>query len=71
MSNKYLYITLLSVLGFSEELTAQVVTQAPKLVVSITVDELRTDELETFSPLYSPNGLKRLLQDGTFFTNAS
>ena len=71
MSNKYLYITLLSVLGFSEELTAQVVTQAPKLVVSITVDELRTYELETFSPLYSPNGLKRLLQDGTFFTNAS
>ena len=71
MSNKYLYITLLSVLGFSEELTAQVVTQAPKLVVSITVDELRTDELETFSPLYSPNGLKRLLQDGTVFTNAS
>ena len=53
MSNKYLYITLLSILGFSEEITAQVINQAPKLVVSIAVDELRTDELEAFSPLYS------------------
>ena len=71
MSNKYLYITLLSILGFSEEITAQVINQAPKLVVSIAVDELRTDELEAFSPLYSPNGLRRLLKEGTFFTNAS
>ena len=71
MSNKYIYITLLSVLGFSAEAVAQAVAQAPKLVISISVDELRTDHLETFAPLYSPNGLKKLLTEGTFYTNTS
>ena len=71
MSNKYIYITLISALAFGNEAVAQAVPQAPKLVVSITVDELRTDHLETFSPLYGPNGLRRLLTEGTFYTNAS
>ena len=71
MSNKYIYITLLSVLGVSAEATAQAVAHAPKLVISISVDDLRTDHLETFAPLYSPNGLKKLLTEGTFYTNTS
>jgi hypothetical protein len=59
MSNKNLYITFLSALAFSIETEAQLVTQPPKLVVTITVDELRTDHLETFAPLYGTNGLRR------------
>jgi hypothetical protein len=71
MSNKYIYITLLSALALGYEANAQTVPQAPKLVVSITVDELRTDHLETFAPLYGPNGLRKLLTEGTFYANAS
>ena len=71
MRNKYIYITLLSALVLANEAGAQTVPQAPKLVVSITVDELRTDHLETFAPLYNAYGLRRMLTEGAFYTNAS
>ena len=45
--------------------------QAPKLVVSITIDQLRSDYLETFATNYSETGLLRLLAEGTVFENAS
>ena len=63
MRNKYIYITLLSALVLANEAGAQTVPQAPKLVVSITVDELRTDHLETFAPLYNAYGLRRMLTE--------
>ncbi len=71
MRNRYIYVTLLSLLGFSPEATAQVLAQAPQLVVSITVDRLRTDHLETYSPLYSQGGLRHLLEQGIVYPNAS
>jgi hypothetical protein len=71
MNNKYIYITLLTALVLANEAGAQTVPQAPKLVVSITVDELRTDHLETFAPLYNAYGLRRMLTEGAFYTNAS
>ena len=71
MNNKYIYITLLAALSLTTESPAQGVSQAPKLVVQIAVNELRTDRLETFAPLYQANGLRRLLAEGTFYTNAS
>lgn len=71
MRNRYIYITLLSILGFNAETYAQVIVQAPRLVVSITIDQLRTDYLETYAPLYSNDGLKRLLTDGKVFVNGA
>ena len=72
MKNKYLYITLLAILGITPEMMAQNKIQyAPRLVVSITVDQLRTDYLEAFSPLYCNDGFKRLLQQGMVFSGAS
>ena len=71
MSNKYIYITLLILLGFSTEVSAQGTRQAPKLVVSIAVEQLRTDRLEAYAPLYQSQGLKRLLSEGCVFPNAS
>ena len=71
MRNKYLYITLLSLLGFSAEATAQVLAQTPQLVVNITINQLRTDFLETYAPLYVEDGLKRLLNQGMVFPTAS
>lgn len=70
MRNRYLYITLLTMLGFSAEATAQVLSQAPQLVVSITVNQLRTDLLETYAPFYTQDGLKRLMEQGMMFPYA-
>lgn len=72
MRNRYLYITLLAVLGLTPDILAQNKIQySPRLVVSITIDQLRTDYLEAFAPLYSDGGFKRLLQQGLVFYNAS
>ena len=72
MRNKYLYITLLALLGYSPEILAQgSVKYPPRLVVNITIDQLRTDYMEAFAPLYGNDGFKALLQRGTVFSNAS
>ena len=71
MRNRYLYLTLLTILGFNAETCAQAVAQAPRLVVSISVDLLQTDYLEHYAPAYSDQGLRRLLQEGKFFPHAS
>ena len=41
----------------------------PKLVVTITVDQLRGDFLHYFSPAFSETGFKRLLNEGIYYTN--
>ena len=73
MTNRYLYITLLAVLGLHCEAQAQTASaaQSPRLVVSIAIDQLRTDYLDAFSPLFSTDGFRRLLSEGRVFTNAS
>lgn len=72
MKNKYIYITLLTLLGVTPELLAQSKIQyAPRLVVTIAIDQLRTDYLEAFAPLYGTDGFKRLLQKGRAYPNAS
>ena len=48
-------------------LQAQPLPAAPKLVVTLTIDQLRTDYLENFSPLYGERGFKRLLREGKVF----
>ncbi len=73
MRNRYLYITLLAILGFNSETLAQGAhaKSAPRLVVNITIDQLRSDYLEAFAPLYSEKGFKRLMDNGCLFTSAS
>ena len=71
MTNKYLYITLLAALGFRAEAFCQEMRNAPRLVVSIAVDQLRSDYLEAFMPLYSNNGFRRLFEQGMVYENAS
>ena len=72
MTSRNLYITLLALLGFTPETSAQELARtAPRLVINITIDQLRLDYLEAFAPLYSDGGLKRLLNDGMVFVNAS
>jgi len=71
--NKYIYVTLLSVLAFNAEIahSQDSIKYAPRLVVSITVDQLRTDYLEAFAPVLGNDGFKRLFREGLVYENAS
>lgn len=51
-------------------LQAQQPATAPKLVVTLTIDQLRTDYLEAFSSLYGEKGFKRLLREGKVYCQA-
>lgn len=42
-------------------------SELPKLVVTLTIDQLRADYLENFSPLYGEKGFKRLLREGRVY----
>lgn len=59
-----------SFVGGGEEVCAQVSQAVPRLVVGIAIDQLRTDYLETFAPLYGEDGLKRLMREGVVYTSA-
>ena len=45
--------------------------EPPRLVVNICIDQLRSDYLEAFMPLYCETGFKRLMAQGMVFQNAS
>ncbi len=49
---------------------AQTAPEVPRLVVNILIDQLRTDYMEAFSPLYGEGGFKRLFRDGRLYTHA-
>ncbi|HEY9551839.1 MAG TPA: alkaline phosphatase family protein [Prevotella sp.] len=68
--NKYLSVLLLATLARTDA-TAQSLQSAPRLVVNITIDQLRTDYLEHFADLYSPDGFKKLLRQGIVYEAAS
>ena len=61
---------MLTVLTGSQ-LQAQSLQPAPRLVVNIAVDQLRTDYIEHFAPLYCEDGFKKLLQNGRIYEAAS
>lgn len=66
---KGLLTSILTVLTFTG-LQAQTVPAAPKLVIGLTIDQLRTDYIETFSPLFGEKGFKRLWKEGRVYKNA-
>lgn len=65
---KGLLTSLITVLTFTG-LQAQSLPNSPKLVVGLTIDQLRTDYLEAFSSLYGEKGFKRLWKEGRVFRN--
>ena len=67
MRFKYCVIALLCCVS---SLCAQQRNTAPKLYVSIVVDQLRTDFLYEFEDLYCDGGFKRLLSGGKVYENA-
>ena len=67
--NRYLAIIIAVMCG--AELQAQTLQEAPRLVVNITIDQLRTDYIDQFAPLYGSDGFRKLLQNGCVYDAAS
>lgn len=63
-------LTLLTALAASGQVQAAVNSGLPKVVVNILVDQLRSDYMEAFMPLYGEDGLKRLLSEGRVYSGA-
>lgn len=51
--------------------SAYIPPDKPKLVVGIVVEQLRYDQLERFRDKFVENGIRKLLNEGTSFRNAS
>lgn len=70
MKDQTRLLTSLFVLLAVSTVKAQQSTPVPKLVVTIMIDQLRSDYLDAFSPLYQEDGFKRLLKEGRVYTDA-
>lgn len=66
MKFKILFLIMFASALFAD---AQDSIQTPKLVVMITVDQLRSDFLHEFDELYSETGFKRFMREGRFYSN--
>ena len=64
------FFTTLAVLLSLCGAEAQTAPTLPRLVVNVTIDQLRTDYLEAFSPLFGERGFLRLMQEGSVYTHA-
>ena len=62
-------LAAVSISGFSAQVPSSEVP--PRLVVVITVDQLRSDHLKAYAHAYSEGGFKRLLSQGTVYGSAS
>ena len=66
---------LVIIISFFEPLLsgqgAYIPPDKPKLIIGIVVEQLRYDQLEKFRDKLSENGIKKLLNEGTFYKNAS
>ncbi len=49
---------------------AQTAQRVPALVVNVVIDQLRTDYMEAFAPLYGEGGFKRLMTESRMYTQA-
>lgn len=59
-------LLMMSVMGTE----AQSAPEVPRLVVNVVIDQLRTDYLEAFSPLYGEGGFRRLMEQGRAYSQA-
>lgn len=50
---------------------AQTIDNRPRLVVNIAIDQLRTDFIEQYAPLYGNDGFRKLMAESKVYTVAS
>ncbi|MCF0196286.1 MAG: alkaline phosphatase family protein, partial [Bacteroidaceae bacterium] len=70
MTTQHRYTLLASLLLLASLAKAQTVPELPRIVVNIFIDQLRSDYLEAFSPLYGEGGFMRLMREGKMYTQA-
>lgn len=72
MTNTRRYTLLTSLMALMAIMNAEAQTspEVPRLVVNIIVDQLRSDYLEAFSPLYGEDGFHKLMNEGRVYTRA-
>ena len=70
MRYRYLSAALLAIQALTL-VQAQTVQNQPKLIVSITIDQLRTEYLEQYASLYGEGGFRKLMTQGKHYTDAS
>ena len=63
-SMRYLLTSLLALVALQHPLSAG---DIPRVVVYITIEDLRGDYLQQLSPLFSKDGLGRMLQEGKVY----
>ncbi len=71
MRYRYIPLTFIAAFIATYHAEAHTIQSAPKLVINITIDQLRTDYLEAFAPLYGEKGFKKLLGNGKVYSNVS
>jgi predicted AlkP superfamily pyrophosphatase or phosphodiesterase len=65
------FLLSVSVLVESYGQGAYLPPEKPRLVIGIVVEQLKYDQLEKFRDRLGENGIKRLINEGTYFKNAS
>lgn len=63
-------LAVMSALSAAEVGTATSEKTVPKVVVNILIDQLRSDYVTAFMPLYGDNGFRRLFREGRVYTQA-
>ncbi len=69
-SRRYKLLTSLVALMAIMNAEAQTSPEVPRLVVNIIIDQLRSDYLEAFSPLYGEDGFHKMMKEGRVYTQA-
>lgn len=63
-------LAVMTVVGPGSVCQAQNPSGVPRIVVSVLIDQLRSDYLEAFMPLYGNDGFRRLLTEGRVYPQA-
>ena len=68
------YATIVLLILFFLKLSGQgayLPPDKPKLIIGIVVEEMNFDQLEKFHDRLGENGIKKLINEGTYYKNAS
>lgn len=68
--NRYRLLSSLIVLFAVTGSNAQDASSVPSLVVNIVIDQLRSDYMDAFTPLYGQGGFQRLKEKGRYYSQA-
>ncbi len=66
----YLIISMAALMPFAAAQGPYIPPDKPKLVIGVVVEQLRFDQLEKARSLLTANGIRRLINEGTYYRNA-